>query len=134
MICENCRKEFFEDWRKDVWSKNNTICRFCCNGCSHSRDKNKEINLKVSIGLKKYFNSLSKEELKNRKKSSRNFTKEERKRGNEKQTNLSNERVEKALRENRYEDIPYKKLRKILLKLSVLISKKWDRRLPKLED
>lgn len=50
MICENCNKEFFEDWRKYPKGKP----RFCSEKCSRSfstKSKRKEINEKVSKKL-----------------------------------------------------------------------------------
>ncbi len=36
MICENCGKEFFEDWRKDSAQRKKPL-RFCCRSCSSSK-------------------------------------------------------------------------------------------------
>jgi hypothetical protein len=39
MICEKCKKEFFEDWRKNKRYKKHSPCRFCSKSCSHSREQ-----------------------------------------------------------------------------------------------
>lgn len=50
MICKNCGKEFFDDWRKDKETKKE-VCRFCCKGCANTRKHSKETKQKISIGL-----------------------------------------------------------------------------------
>lgn len=46
MICENCGKEFFEDWRKDRKTRKKP-CKFCCRSCSNTR--NISLNTKEKI-------------------------------------------------------------------------------------
>lgn len=52
MVCENCKKEFFEDWRKAKKSREKP-CRFCCQKCSNKREHNEETRAKISESLKK---------------------------------------------------------------------------------
>ena len=52
MLCENCGKEFFEDWRKDV-SQRKKPMRFCSSSCSHARVHTEEQRRRVSETLKK---------------------------------------------------------------------------------
>lgn len=47
MICENCGKEFFEDWRKDRKARK-TPCRFCCRKCANTRYHSEETKIKLS--------------------------------------------------------------------------------------
>jgi hypothetical protein len=50
MICERCKKEFFEDWRKDKQSRKNPI-RFCSRSCSNKRQHSEETKKKISKAL-----------------------------------------------------------------------------------
>ena len=50
MICENCGKEFFEDWRKDK----KTPCRFCCRKCANTRHHSDETKQKISNAVIKH--------------------------------------------------------------------------------
>lgn len=60
MICKKCRKEFYEDWRKDRGAKK-TPCKFCSRKCSNSRERSKEVREKLSNSLTKYFELHPKE-------------------------------------------------------------------------
>jgi HNH endonuclease len=51
MICENCKKEFFEDYRKDKKYKKKVLPRFCSKECAHIHSK--EVNLKIARALQK---------------------------------------------------------------------------------
>lgn len=57
MICECCKREFFEDWRKDK----RTPCRFCSRTCANIRDLSKEYRDKVSNTLKERFRKMEEE-------------------------------------------------------------------------
>lgn len=61
MICENCGKEFFVDWRKDKQIRK-TPCRFCCKSCSHTRKVSEETKQKIKSTLKEHFNLKPKKE------------------------------------------------------------------------
>ena len=52
MICENCKKEFFEDWRK----YKEGLCKFCSRTCSNSRSHSKETKEKIgkSVSISSY--------------------------------------------------------------------------------
>ncbi len=52
MICKTCRKEFFEDWRKDSQTRKSP-CEFCCRSCSNSRNRSKELRTQVAEKLRK---------------------------------------------------------------------------------
>ena len=51
MICENCGKEFFEDWRKDKETRK-TPCRFCCRECANARHHSENTKQKIKDGVK----------------------------------------------------------------------------------
>lgn len=51
MICENCGKEFFEDWRKDK----KTPCRFCCRKCANTRQHSDKSKQKTSKSIKAFW-------------------------------------------------------------------------------
>jgi hypothetical protein len=45
MICEKCKKEFNEDWRKDKQTiKKEPVPRFCSRSCANSRVQTEEMN------------------------------------------------------------------------------------------
>lgn len=52
MICENCGKEFFIDWRKDRKARK-TPCRFCCKSCSNTRQHSDETKQKIKNAISK---------------------------------------------------------------------------------
>ena len=47
MVCENCKKEFFVDWRKSEYPKSS--CRFCSLSCSKSRIISEDQKKLISI-------------------------------------------------------------------------------------
>ena len=53
MICENCGKEFFKDWRKDKQIRK-TPCRFCCKSCSNTRQHSDETKQKIKNSIEKF--------------------------------------------------------------------------------
>ena len=52
MVCENCGKEFFEDWRKDKEIRKKP-CRFCSRSCSNTKIHSKETKRKISVSINK---------------------------------------------------------------------------------
>jgi Zn finger protein HypA/HybF involved in hydrogenase expression len=63
MICENCKEEFFEDYRKSK-RKDKRFQRFCSRSCANKRNYSNDIKKKISKSLKgksvgKKYNELS---------------------------------------------------------------------------
>lgn len=54
MICEECGKEFFEDWRKDKRARK-TPCRFCSRSCSNTQHHSNETKEKIKESLNNTF-------------------------------------------------------------------------------
>ena len=53
MICETCGKEFFEDWRRDKYTKlKNPVPRFCSKACANSRKHSEETKKKISRAIR----------------------------------------------------------------------------------
>lgn len=59
MKCENCGKEFFEDWRKDKRNAKKSPMRFCSSYCSRSFASRKQDKTKIAesmaVARLKYF-------------------------------------------------------------------------------
>lgn len=69
MICETCGKEFFEDWRRDKYTKlKNPVPRFCSKACANSRKHSEETKSLISKSVKETLSQKSEEEKEKRKK------------------------------------------------------------------
>lgn len=56
-VCENCNKEFFIDWRKDI--RKSLVPRFCSPSCSRSYSSKTSTNKKKIISCIKCGNLLN---------------------------------------------------------------------------
>lgn len=104
MICEECGKEFFKDWRKDKRAKK-TPCRFCSRSCSNTQHHSNETKEKISDSIKKYCktNTISNETKKKKKESLKKSWEERKKKVNE---NILNEN---------FNDLKYDRIKKRIL-------------------
>lgn len=121
-ICENCRKEFEDDWRKDKRSvKRNPIPKFCCRGCSNSRGWSTEEKAEQSRRSKELWkNPDYLKKMKGRKNGGFVTMSPEKRKEAAKKTGIKNsensrKRKEKLVLEKKYEEMTKLFLREVLL-------------------